>query len=565
MFTRRDFLKAGAVAGAAVMLPWGCGSSGGVGKTYPDSIPDNITKYIDPLPLPLVLQPARFVDGGPYYEVLMSECRQQLHSQFPLTTLWGYNGMYPGPTIETRKNQKIKVEWINNLPNTNKHLLDYAYDAFLHGANMGEPRVRAVVHLHGGHVPPESDGWPLAWITPGNSALFDYPNLQNGTTLWYHDHALGITRLNVYAGLAGFYIIRDDFEDSLNLPKGIYEIPLVIQDRAFNKDGSLSYTVRNPAEIPTSSQHPGPWVPEFFGNVILVNGKVWPYLEVEARKYRFRILNGSNARFYNLTLGGLNFDQIGSDGGLFISPVKLASILLAPAERADVIVDFSGFAGQSIIMTNNAPDGPFTGVLDPSDIADPNTTGQIMLFKVKNVSDTDTSTLPLSLASIVPLTESSAALTRDFTLEEIVDQADEPIGLEINHMDFDEPIVDKPAVGSVEVWRLINLTGDTHPMHVHLVMFQVLDRQPFDAERYLSALEDFRRGMGPAPMLEDFYSGPAVLPAESEMGWKDTVKANPGEITRIIMRFEDFKGKYPFHCHILEHEDNAMMIAYEVV
>lgn len=563
MFLRRDFLKAGAVAGAAVMLPWGCGSSGS--RTYPASVPDNINKYIDSLPLPSVLRPVSYVDGAPYYEILMSECSQQLHGQFPLTTLWGYNGMYPGPTIETRKNQKIKVEWINNLPNTNKHLLDYAYDTFLHGANMGEPRVRAVVHLHGGHVPPESDGWPLAWITPGNSALFDYPNLQNGTTLWYHDHALGITRLNVYAGLAGFYIIRDDFEDSLNLPKRIYEIPLVIQDRAFNKDGSLSYTVRNPAEIPTSSEHPGPWVPEFFGNVILVNGKVWPYLEVEARKYRFRILNGSNARFYNLTLGGLNFDQIGSDGGLFRSPVKLTSILLAPAERADVIVDFSGHAGQSIILTNNAPDGPFTGVLDPSDVADPNTTGQIMLFKVKNVSDPDTSSLPLALASIAPLTESSAALTRDFSLEEIVDQTDEPIALEINHMDFDDPIVDKPALGSVEVWRLINLTGDTHPMHVHLVMFQVLDRRPFDAEGFLSAIGDFRGGRGPAPVLESYYTGPAVPPAENEKGWKDTVKANPGEITRIIMRFEDFKGKYPFHCHILEHEDNAMMIAYEVV
>ena len=553
MFTRRQFLKAGAVAGASLILPWGCGSN----KNYPSAMPQNITKFLDPLPRPQVLSET---DS---YVIEMSHFQQQLHSEFPLTNLWGFNGTYPGPTIEARKGVPISVKWVNNLSKT--HLLENAYDTNLHGANMGEPHVRAVVHLHGGHVPPESDGYPHDWFTRGQSATVLYPNNQNAATLWYHDHTLGITRLNVYAGLAGFYIIRDEAEDALSLPRGEHEVPLVIQDRSFNDDGSLLYTVRDPAQIPTGTQHPGQWVPEFFGNVILVNGKAWPYLKVEPGKYRFRILNGSQARFFNIKLGGLVFYQIGSEGGLFSKPVQCNSILLAPAERADVIVDFSGVAGETLIMTNDAPDGPFLGGLDPADSADPNSTGQILQIKVMAEGNPDTILIPSTLVPLTRIPESSAVLTRDFVLEEEVDNNDEPIALEINRHDFDDPIEEKPKRGTTEIWRFINTTGDTHPMHVHLVQFQVLDRQTFGSEDFLAAWKSYFKNGGSKPNIEDYLTGAPVTPDPNEMGWKDTVRVNPGEVLRIISVFDDYIGKYPFHCHILEHEDNAMMSQFEVI
>jgi spore coat protein A len=203
-----------------------------------------------------------------------------------------------------------------------------------------------VVHLHGGHVPPQSDGYPETTLLPGQSAAYEYPNLQSPATLWYHDHALGITRLNVYMGLAGFYMIRDPAESKLNLPRGRYEIPLVIQDRSFNDDSSLEY--------------PESWEEEFFGDAILVNGKVWPYLDVEPRKYRFRILNGSNSRTYKLALdSGQAFYQIGTDGGLLEEPVEVKQITLTAGERADVIVDFSKRRGE-VHLVNSAP-APFPG------------------------------------------------------------------------------------------------------------------------------------------------------------------------------------------------------------
>jgi spore coat protein A len=197
----------------------------------------------------------------------MTQFKQKLHSQLPPTTLWGYNGTYPGPTFETRTGTPIHVKWINHLPTT--HLLANSIDHTIHGAESTEPEVRNVVHLHGGLVSPASDGYPEAWFPPGESATYYYPNEQPAATLWYHDHTLGITRSNIVAGLAGFYLIHDSVEDGLNLPKGEYEIPLLIQDRTFNADGSLFYPTKGEDDPET----PPVWVPEFFGNTILVNGK----------------------------------------------------------------------------------------------------------------------------------------------------------------------------------------------------------------------------------------------------------------------------------------------------
>ncbi|MCX7746898.1 MAG: multicopper oxidase [Clostridia bacterium] len=513
------------------------------------SKPKSIPKYKDPLPIPRVLEPKRTDQGATYYEVEMREVRQKLHKCFPETTVWGYEGSYPGPTIEARRNELVRVKWINNLPD--KHILPV--DKTIHGAEPQYPEVRAVVHLHDGNTPADSDGHPDAWFTRDFAVkgpkwvheVYEYPNDQEATTLWYHDHALGITRLNVYAGLAAFYILRDDNEDSLNLPKGKYEIPIVIQDRLFNDDGSLFYPRQPDPPIPGVDPS---IVPEFFGEIAVVNGKVWPFLNVEPRKYRFRLLNGSDSRFYRLSLSsGQPFIQIGVDGGLLEKPVLVNELLLAPAERADVVLDFSAFKDQCILLTNDAA-SPFPN----GDAPDPDTIGQIMQFRVAlPLSSPDTSTVPPNLNTISWLKESDAVLTRDLTLVE----SEDPFGrliLLLNGLEWDAPVTENPKLGSVEIWRLINATPDTHPIHPHLIRFQILDRQPFN----ISQFEDTG---------EIVFTGPAVPPEPNEKGFKDTVRANPGEVTRFIARFGDFSGHYVWHCHILEHEDHEMMRPFDVI
>lgn len=334
------------------------------------------------------------------------------------------------------------------------------------------------------------------------------------------------------------YLIRDDVEDSLNLPNGKQEIPLVIQDRLFKKNGQLFYPV---SDIPHA-----PWVPEFFGNTILVNGKVWPYLDVEPRKYRFRIYNGSNARFYNLTLtSGQSFYQIGNEGGLLPAPVGLKNILLAPAERADVILDFSQNSGETITLASTAA-APFPN----GDVE----SFEIMQFRViKKLSGPDTSTIPVDLPRVKRLSKKSVTRRRSLALEE----GDDPevpgrLLLMMNGKDYDAPITERPRFGATEIWNLINTTADSHPIHLHLVHFQIMDRQPFDVLQF-QANRQVRA------------TGKKVPPAANEKGWKDTVRVDPGEIVRIITRFDGFKGRYVWHCHILEHEDNEMMRIMDVI
>lgn len=507
-----------------------------------------LAKFVDPLPVPAVLKPKGYLACATYYEVRMRQVKQKLHRDLPETTVWAYEGVYPGPTFEVLRHEGVKVKWLNDLPD--EHLLPV--DRTVHGAHPPNPLVRTVVHLHGGEVPAYSDGHPEAWFTRDfrkvgphfRSTVYFYPNIQRPATLWYHDHALGITRLNVYAGLAGFYLIRDAFELGLNLPGGRFEIPLVIQDRSFNADGSLFYP-RQP-DPPVPGVDPS-IVPEFFGDTILVNGKVWPYLEVEPRKYRFRLLNGSNSRFYLLSLtSGQPLIQIGTDGGLLEAPVPVAELTLAPGERADVVVDFSAFAGETIRLVNGAA-APFPGGDPPTE-----DTSQVMEFRVTlPLSEPDTSTVPSSLRPIWWLSPAAAALTRDLALVE----AQDPFGRLLLLLDgkrWSAPVSEKPRLGSVEVWRLINLTEDAHPIHLHLVQFQILGRRPFDVDRYRS-----RR--------ELVFTGPPVPPDPNERGLKDTVRANPGQVTSIIARFGAFAGPYVWHCHILEHEDHEMMRPYEVV
>jgi len=537
-----------------------------------DTAARTLTKFVDELQEPSTISPSATLNGVPFYDVRMRPLQKKLHRDLPATDLWGYNGQYPAPTFEARRGRPIAVKWENELPG--RHFLPI--DKTIHGAEEPTPDVRTVVHLHGHKVMPDSDGYPEAWFTNGfrrtgpffETPVYRYPNEQQATTLWYHDHALGVTRLNVYAGLGGgLYLLRDDHEDSLGLPSGRYEIPLVIQDRYFNRDGSLLY----PVQAPDRGGDPDPrvppvWIPEFFGDTVLVNGKVWPFLEVEPRKYRFRILNASNARFYRMTLQeaadtgqrlgrpGPVFQQIGSDGGLLPAPVTLKQLLIAPAERLDVVIDFSGLQGKSFLLDNDA--------LAPFPDGDDVVPTEVMLFKVnQRLQGRDTSRVPATLNTVPLLKPADAVAVRDLVLSEL-DSAppfENPIIALINDAHWDDPITETPKAGTTEVWRIINTTGDAHPIHVHLVQFQILDRRPFDPSSEYPNL---------------VFSGPPEAPAANERpAWKDTVISLPGTVTRVIMRFDlpsaarprpGDKFLYVFHCHILEHEENEMMRPYIV-
>jgi len=529
-----------------------------------------LTKFVDELQAPPVIAPSAQLNGMPFYDVTMRRLQKKLHRDLPATTLWGYNGRYPAPTFEARRGRPIAVKWENNLPG--RHFLPI--DPTIHGAEPGTPSVRTVVHLHGHKVMPDSDGYPEAWFTNGfaqtgpffENKVYHYPNEQQATTLWYHDHALGITRLNVYAGLGGgLYLLRDDHEDSLGLPSGRYEVPLVIQDRFFNNDGSLLYPVEDNGGDP-DPRVPPIWIPEFFGDTVLVNGTVWPFLEVEPRKYRFRILNASNARFYRMTLqessvggqplgrAGPAFQQIGSDGGLLPAPVMRTQLLIAPAERLDVVIDFSDFRGKSFVLTNDAP-APFP---DGDDVGPPD----IMVFRVAApLQGRDRSRVPDTLNSVPLFSPAQAVATRDLVLSEL-DSAppfENPIIAQINGVMWSDPVTETPKAGSVEIWRIVNTTGDAHPIHIHLVQFQILERRHFDINQY-------------PPVV---FDQPAQPPENNERpAWKDTVISYPETVTRVIARYDlpsatrprpGQKFRYVYHCHILEHEENEMMRPYDVV
>ncbi|HSC77425.1 MAG TPA: multicopper oxidase domain-containing protein, partial [Candidatus Acidoferrales bacterium] len=403
------------------------------------------------------------------------------------------------------------------------------------------------------------------WFTPGfaltgfgwTKETYVYDNDQRAATLWYHDHALGITRLNVYAGLAGFYLLRDAEELGLvadgRLPTGPYEIGLAIQDRMFFADGSLFLPANSEVE-----EGPDPSVePEFFGDFILVNGKAWPYLDVEPRQYRFRLLNGSDSRFYNLYLSsGEPIFQIGTDQGLLYAPVALNRLTLGPGERADVVIDFSDprLAGQTIILKNNAR-APFP----KGDTSDSRTVGQIMAFRVVKPLDAGypLTPLPSQLLSspIAPLVQTGP--TRSLLLFEGEDEfgrLQPALGTTDDGMlMWGDPITEHINLNDVEVWDVYNTTEDAHPIHVHLVQFQILSRQKFRGAQDLmdGSLTNIR------------LLGQLKPPEANEVGWKDTAQMFPGEVTRIIAKF-DRSGKYVWHCHILSHEDHEMMRPYDV-
>ena len=633
--SRRRLLQISGAAGLAALLPIRLGGRAWAQPPGGSLDPGSIPKYVTPLVIPPQM-PWTSRGRAYYYEIAVRQFAQQvLPAPLRETTVWSYGSVnhpgtfnYPAFTIEARYRRPVRVKWINDLVDGRGDFLPHLLpvDPTLHWANPpggaegrdSEPAFTAtpkpydgpvpiVTHVHGNHAFDHSDGFPEAWYLPdarnlpagfaaegtfydffrkksplgdewgAGHALFEYPNDQRATTMWYHDHTLGMTRLNVYAGPAGFYLLRHGPGD---LPPSVlpgpapqlgdregtryYEIPLAIQDRSFNEDGSLFYPDTRAffdefagPYLPVSDVPPI-WNPEFFANTMVVNGRTWPALEVEPRRYRFRLLNGCNSRFLILNLASdptsrpataaLPLWMIGADGGFLPKPVQLDQVLLAPAERADVIVDFTGLAvGTKIYLINLGPDEPFGGL--PAPFADPDTTGQVMRFTVVPLNGRDVSRPPdrLHLPACRPLGEASN--TRRVSLNEEASTFpgfDGPVAAELGTLNasgapvplgWDEPISENPALNTIEVWEMHNFTEDAHPIHIHEVQFQVVNRQPI---------------------------GGAVRPPEPyERGFKDTVIAYPGEITRVKALF-DLPGLYVWHCHIIEHEDNEMMRPYRV-
>lgn len=492
--------------------------------------PSTLAPFVDPLPIPLVASPNGTrpapndpKEKVPYYHLPMRQVDCRVHRDLKPTRQWCVGSSSPGPTLEIRSGQGMLVEWANDLPSS--HFLPI--DHHIHGAEADKPQVRTVIHLHGSRVPPEGDGYPENWFVPGKSATYYYPNQQDAAMLWYHDHTLGINRLNVYAGLLGLCIIRDAVEANLNLPKGKYEVPLVLCDRFFDKDAQLYY--------PVSPDPERPWIPELFGNTILANGKILPYLDVEPRRYRFRVLNAANGRFFHLsTSNGTTFQQIGSDQGLLAAPVLLKIVSIAPGERADLILDFSDHAGDQIVLKND--------MLQP-----------VLQFRVAKGKVSDDSSVPSTLRAVPKIAESEATKTRTLMLGEIEDLHGDSVVMLLNNAHWNMPVTENPSLNSVEIWNLMNVTEDAHPIHLHMVRFQILDRRRFDAFAYQNENNLLR------------YRGAAIAPEAQEAGWKDTVRADPGMVTRVIVRFDGYVGRYVWHCHILEHEDNEMMRPYDVI
>lgn len=498
--TRRQVLKAmaavavaplrpGLVIGAAQMLG-GCGGGGG-SSDGAAAAPGGVNPVGTPLHIPPVLNPVSATATEDSYVLSIHESEIEILPG-KLTRIHGFDGMMPGPTIRARAGRTVTVNLLNDLPQT----------------TLGNTPGEVVIHLHGGHVPASEDGFPTDSVQPGTSHTYTYPNNQLPSTLWYHDHLMDFTGPHVWFGMAGFYLITDDHEEGLGLPAGAYEVPLVIQDRNFDTDGNLVYTGNRNGEV---------------GDTLLVNGTVDPYLRVATRKYRFRMLNGSNMRSYRIALSnGAPFQVLGMEGGLLPSPVTVSSITLTPAERADIVIDFSSVpVGESLVLRN---------LLGSGDTLD------ILRFDVDRM-EADDSLVPSVLRPIEKLLVSDAVRTRSFTLSGGMMGMPGMMGglWTINGNPFDPDRIDAdPKLDTVEIWEFQNRSMMDHPVHIHQTMFQVLEIN-------------------------------GTPPPATHAGWKDTVNVPAMGSARIIMQFSDYAGRYVFHCHVLEHEDHAMMARFDVI
>ncbi|MEU6999734.1 multicopper oxidase domain-containing protein [Nonomuraea sp. NPDC046570] len=497
MISRRGFLG---VLGGVGLAVAGCAETAGQGLTSALRLPE---PFRVPLPVPKTARPVR----PGHYEVVQRAAKVEI---IPGTTteVWGYGGTFPGPTFDLRRGSRTTIRVRNELP------------------------VPTSTHLHGGVTPPESDGYPTdlvvargrgagppvgghvhqaRWTLHEEARDYVYPLDQRAATLWYHDHRMDFTAPQVWRGLAGFALVRDEEEDALPLPRGDREVPLMICDRAFEEDGSFRYPSVDPSLRVTAGVEEA-YMEGVEGDVILVNGAPWPVMEVDAARYRLRLLNASNARRYRLELTpGGRFTQIGSDAGLLAAPVPHRTITIAPGERFDVVVDFADYpVGAEVTLVNTFGTGPARNV---------------MRFRVARRA-ADDSAIPRRLSRTVPAAAKPVA-TRVFDFRRT------GAAWTINGRSYRPGVpLARPRLGTTEVWRF---TSDFHhPVHVHLAHFQVLSRN-------------------------------GRAPAATDAGWKDTVDVRPYEVVEVLVRFEGYRGLYMIHCHNLEHEDMAMMADFEIV
>ena len=611
MLTRRQFVRRGALAGAVLAAPKA------LLRPAPARAAGGLRKFVAPLPVPGSAWP---VDPAAGADLIAREFPFQFHPDLPATRVWGYQrrtghptapATYLGPTLVAQPGVLANVSFENGLTTPL-----FPTDPMLVPVGVSPNTVRLNTHLHGGRIGDHFDGNPFdaytdgtAELTPGASYTQQWANEQGDALLWYHDHALGITRTNVYAGLAGGYVLTDGQDNTRGLPfvanlSGIpdpygentipLDIPLVIQDRDLTGQGQLRY--------------PHPWAPEFFGNVALVNGKAFPYLQVEPRKYRLRLLNGSQSRFYNLLFSPANkiasLVQVGVELGFLDEPFSIlgagggpGNVLIAPAERADLVIDFSQLRpGQTVTMT----DGP----LPPGVVSPTRPLGEIMQFRVvgtRPASDFGPPSLPgwsSEGGTGRPRAADVTAPPSLITLDEILGGNGKPVMALMNNTPFMQrdangvmqPNPDAPFSteeipnGDTREWKFVNLTADTHPIHLHLAHFEVLERQAFDAVGYQAALiaagrvpfdpaapvPEMRMDPHDYPDIGPFLIGNPVPAGGDERGPKDTVRANPMEVTTIRAKFDipsatQLPARYVYHCHILEHEENEMMRPLKIV
>jgi FtsP/CotA-like multicopper oxidase with cupredoxin domain len=575
----------------------------------------SLRKYVDPLPIPPTATPdPSEYPGADYYEITMRQGSWRFHRDLGRATVWGYwarnphnphkpTGMgYLGPTVRVTKDHPTVVKYRNELPT--KHLFQFVVDRIRAGDPQLTPtppppyrpapplpphvNVWNVVHQHGGFTAPQSDGMPKQSFSPDgyhaesyatldpsrvkrNEAIYAYTNRGRAATLWYHDHGMGTTSLSVYAGLAGLWLVNDQAEKRLGLPQGEFDVPLILQDRTFHRDGSLAYTMTEVQGADTP----------------VVNGKAYPFLAVEPRRYRLRILNGSNERFWRLQFAvprnvlpqpWLPFWLIGTDQGLR-APMRMLDFLISPGERYDLIVDFGQMPmGTNITLQNYDAPVHYPGASGTGpDIA------EIMQFRVtKRSAGADNTTSPNDLKppAVKPIKRSRRTRRREW----VVYQHSLFSTMTFNAVPFVAPSQDFVKAGSTEIWEYINPNHDAHPMHVHLVSFQVLNRQPLDAAGYQDQYEKWLTGgrkQADKPVLARYLTGPPVPPDPDEaQSNKDTVKAYSEMVTRIIINeFNPPTGRiasipnsgtklpatYVTHCHILEHEDDDLMRPFTIV
>jgi spore coat protein A len=602
---RRSFLKRSGAVSAALAVPGAAVAGAGRAQAQaPTAAPLLGVNYAPKFTQPLVRPPR--IDLTGLIRATSIDAEQfsaQVLTGYPKTKLYGYGATlggkpsWPGPTLVGMKDKTTRVLWRNNLPAGSGTVADAHFLPIDKTLAMAMPtralphgNIPTVPHMHGAHCEWESDGHPEAWFTQTSTQrgyrwgkhLYEYENTQRAGNLWYHDHTIGITRINTYAGLAGAYLLRDPKERQLVknyvLPADEHEYELILQDRFFTDDGQLRLpTAANPVNGVTAS---------LFGDFIMVNGRPWPVLEVEPRKYRFRLVNGSDSRFFNLELNEPNatFLFVGTELGLMRTAVERRRVTIGPGERYDVVIDFTGFAQKDITMTNAGPGGVFVGFRNaqnqttnnPNDTPfgfgagpNPNSTGLVMRFRVgKRRGSKPNASVKAGTILGDRMEELTATKTREvlaYQGRDDLNRATEFLGsMEHGTAEWHEKPTEVVRKGDTEIWEFYNISPVAHPVHIHLVDFQVIGRQPIDfvAARDIEPISHVMCNGQPATGGR-VRSGATPIgverPAEDyERGPKDTVIAYPNEVTRVVAKF-DKAGEYIWHCHILHHEDHAMM------